>query len=185
MILLHWYALFVETGQEETVQRSLKQQFDPTILMSLVPKRKVPEKKMGHTQHVLRKMFPGYVLIQTSMNADRYHSLRRIPHVLRMLTNGRKNEHNPESFQLSSIHDVEIAHLLKLLDATEILEYSTLQILSNSNIHVVAGPLQGMENLIKKVDRHKNRATLQLPFLGEPRSIEVGIHIMYPPQTSE
>ncbi|WP_186785895.1 antiterminator LoaP [Paenibacillus agilis] len=180
---MHWYALFVETGQEETVQRSLKQQFDDSILLSLVPKRKIPEKKMGHIQHVIRKMFPGYVLIQTKMNADRYHSLRRIPHVLRILTNGRKNEYTPESFHLSSIHDGEIEPLLKLLDSTEILEYSTLKLLSNSSIHVVAGPLHGMENLITKVDRHKNRATLQLPFLGEPRSIAVGVHIMHPPRS--
>lgn len=180
MIGLNWYALFVETGMEETVQHWLKQQFEESRLRSLVPKRIVPERKQGFTRHVVRKMFPGYVLIRTSMDAELYHDLRRIPHVLKLLTNGRWHEQKQDTLPFSTIQEAEITPLLRLLNQADILEFSTLSLIPKSNIHVLSGPLKGMESFIKKIDRHKNRATLQIPFLGEERTIEVGILIMNP-----
>jgi transcription termination/antitermination protein NusG len=44
---MNWYALFVETGQEEIVQKHLRLNFDESKLYCVVPKRRIPEKKRG------------------------------------------------------------------------------------------------------------------------------------------
>ncbi|MCZ8522706.1 antiterminator LoaP [Paenibacillus caseinilyticus] len=180
-MLVHWYALFVESGQEDTVQHCLRKEFAESVLTSLVPKRRVPERKLGLIRHTVRNMFPGYVLIRTSLHPELYYTLRRIPHVLQLLTHKKNSSNEPlEYFTLSSIPEWEIAPLLELLDEADVMDYSTIRLHVHSQIQVVSGPLRGRERFIKKVDRHKQRATLQLPFLGECRSIEVGIQIVYP-----
>ena len=47
---MKWYALFVESGKEEAVQKFLRLQFDEQALYSLKPKTKATERKAGGTQ---------------------------------------------------------------------------------------------------------------------------------------
>ncbi|MSE06938.1 transcription antiterminator, partial [Lactobacillus salivarius] len=41
---MKWYALFVESGKEEAVQKFLRLQFDEQALYSIIPKKKVTER---------------------------------------------------------------------------------------------------------------------------------------------
>lgn len=43
---------------------------------------------------------------------------------------------------------------------------------------VQSGPLKGKEGIIKKVDKRKNRAKVQLNFLGREKTIDVGIEVL-------
>ena len=40
------------------------------------------------------------------------------------------------------------------------------------------GPLQGKEGLIKKIDRHKRKAYLELPMFGRMQTVQVGLEIV-------
>ena len=42
---------------------------------------------------------------------------------------------------------------------------------------VTSGPLQGKEYLIRKIDRHKRTAWLEIPFDGQKQQITVGLEI--------
>lgn len=64
----HWYALFVMTGQEESVARHIDEKLSKRETLkaaTFVPKRKLKERKNGRVSEVVRIMFPGYVLIGT------------------------------------------------------------------------------------------------------------------------
>ena len=71
----------------------------------------------------------------------------------------------------------EISPLLKLIGNGEIIDYSEI-ILENSRVLVKSGPLQGLENIIKKVDKRKNRAKIILNFIGTEKVIDVGIKVI-------
>jgi hypothetical protein len=45
-------------------------------------------------------------------------------------------------------------------------------------VHVKDGPLKGLEGLIANVNMHTRRAKIKLNFMGEPRTIEVGIEML-------
>ncbi|PEM85123.1 transcription antiterminator [Bacillus wiedmannii] len=173
---MSWYALFVENGKEDVVQKYLRLYFDEHSLYSIVPKRKVPEKKEGQVYHVLKKMFPGYVLIKTSMNADIFYRIKEIPGCYRIVNNGSYYSKDNGTYY-STITEEEIAPILQLIGNGEVVDYSKIH-LENSMVFVKSGPLQGMEGIIKKVDKHKKRAKILLNLFGIERTIDVGIEIL-------
>lgn len=176
---MSWYVLFVETGKEEIVQHFLRVEFDNLILTSIIPRRKVPEKKGGMIQHVLKKMFPGYVLIQTEMNENIFYRIKKAPHVYR-LVNGGEYFTKCEGIYFSKIFEEEIDLLLRLLGDGEIIDYSKVYI-KNSVVQVISGPLKGLEGMIAKLDSHKNRAKIRFNLMGTEKLMDVGVEVIYSP----
>ncbi len=173
---MNWYALFVENGKEEVVQKYLRLYFDESVLYALIPRRKVPEKKEGRVYHVLRKLFPGYVLIKTKMDADMFYRIKEIPACYRIVNTGEYYSKVSGTYY-SIITEEEINPLLQLIGNGEIIDYSKIH-LENSTVFVKSGPLQGMEGIIKKVDKRKKRAKILLNFFGDEKKIDVGVEIL-------
>ncbi|AOY76264.1 antiterminator LoaP [Clostridium formicaceticum] len=166
---MEWYALFVKTNKEEEVQKWLEFYFDKKTLHSCVPKRKIKEKKAGKFYCVLKTLFPGYVFICTIMDLDKYRIITTIPNLIRILNKGS---------YYSRIEEKEMSIILKLVGDNSIIDYSKIFI-KNCKVLVKDGPLYGMEGIIKKVNKHTNRAKVQVSFMGSPRLIDVGIEILY------
>jgi transcriptional antiterminator NusG len=160
---MYWYAIFVETGYEETVQQYLIYNF--ADLYPLIPKRFVPEKKDGKFKKVVKKLFPGYLLIRAKLDDAMFQKMKNIPHLIKVLGYGSK--YNP-------IAEAEIAIILRLINNEGIIDYSKIFI-ENSLVNVNEGPLKGLEWLIVKVNKHTRRVKIKLNFLGEARMIEVGM----------
>ncbi|WP_338551798.1 antiterminator LoaP [Paenibacillus sp. KS-LC4] len=182
---MNWYVLFVETGQEEVVQKFLNLYFDEASLHSVIPKRRVPEKKAGAVKHVLKKIFPGYVLIKTRMTDEVFHTLKKVPKCYKLLNQGTLYSKD-EGTYYSKIDEREISLILRLIGDGEIVGISGIYI-ENSRVSVTSGPLKGMEGIIAKIDRHKKRAKIHLSFMGAEKLIDVGVEILSPciPQLQE
>lgn len=165
---MDWYALFVQTGKEEYVQKWLSFNFNKSVLRSVIPKRKIPERRKGKVFHTIKVLFPGYVLIQTEMNDLIYNKIISTPKCIRVLSNGT---------YYSKIDDREITPILKLISDMGILDYSKVY-MENSLIVVKSGPLQGMEGIICKVDQRKGRAKILMKFLNSVKKVDVGIELL-------
>ena len=50
-------------------------------------------------------------------------------------------------------------------------------IIVNGRVIILSGPLVGEESRIRKVDRHKRRAWLQIKLFGKPYTVVVGLEI--------
>lgn len=50
-------------------------------------------------------------------------------------------------------------------------------IIRHGNVIVTDGPLKGREPLIRKIDRHKRTAVIEIPFEGGQKQITVGLEI--------
>ena len=51
-------------------------------------------------------------------------------------------------------------------------------IIAGGRTVITSGPLQGMEGYIKKIDRHKRKAWVELPMFGRMQRVEVGLEIV-------
>ena len=165
---MNWYALFVETGKESSIQKCIEHWFDKSVCYSLVPKRRLTEQKQGKKYQVVRTMFPGYVFINTDMCIEYYYKLISIPRVIKILNNGT---------YYSRIENEEIAPILRLVNNGEIIDYSRIFIV-NSRVLVKSGPLHGMEGIIRRVDKRKGRAQISLDLLGSPKLFDLGVEIL-------
>lgn len=167
---MYWYAIFVETGSEDNVKKCLSYHFNRNTLYSVVPKRKLPEKRSGKFYDVFKNLFPGYVLVYTDMNNSTYHLIRSIPKVIKVLRD-------------AIILEEEITPILQLICNNDVIDYSSIHV-ENSKVFVKSGPLKGMEGIIRKVNPHTKRAKIMLNFLGKPHFIDVGIELLLLEQTS-
>ena len=51
-------------------------------------------------------------------------------------------------------------------------------IIEGDQIRILKGPLQGYEALVKKIDRHKRIAFIDLEILGRVKTVKVGLEIV-------
>ncbi|WP_139488139.1 antiterminator LoaP [Brevibacillus dissolubilis] len=183
---MEWYALYVKTGREEFTKEYIQKNLSDLHIRCLVPKRKVPEKRGGVTYHSFKLMFPGYVLVQLKIDYKKYHRLKEIPSLIKFLNYGSAKYVNPlegdgdfdQSDYFAKIDSREMGPLLHLIDAEGLIDYSDV-LIENSRVTILSGPLKDFEGIIKKIDKHKNRAKVELKFLDKVMSVDVGVHILY------
>jgi transcriptional antiterminator NusG len=77
----------------------------------------------------------------------------------------------------------EMLVLLKLINDSAVIDYSKVYF-HESKVVVQAGPLKGMEKLIKKIDKHKQRAKVLMSMMGAEQLIDFGIEIVQSPMES-
>lgn len=164
-----WHALFVLTGDEDNVKERLRYRFDDKLNI-LVPKRKLKERKGGAWSYCVRSLFPGYVLIGGDIDLDSYYRLKNIPGLLRLLKSDR---------DILNIKTDGMRVLSRLICNNETIGFSDV-LVENGMVRVVDGPLLSMEGVIVNIDHRKGRAKVRLNFLGDERSVELGVNVLRP-----
>lgn len=164
-----WHGLFVVTGEEEKVKERVKYRLtdDYTVV---VPKRKLKVRKGGIWKVESRVLFPGYVLVNGVITTDMYYQLKNIPGILRLLMTGNA---------VASIDRSEMTVLSRLISNNEEIGFSNV-LVENGRAQVADGPLFSLEGIIISVDHRKQRAKVRIAFLGEERTVDLGISILKP-----
>ncbi len=164
-----WHGVFVVTGEEERAKERVRYRLgdDYTVV---VPKRKLRVRKGGIWRVETRVLFPGYVLINGDITPDTYYGLKNIPNVIRLLKTGNS---------VASIDRREMAVLSSLISNNEEIGFSNV-LIENGRVQVVDGPLFSLEGVIISIDHRKERAKIRLDFLGEERTVDLGISILKP-----
>lgn len=165
----NWHAIHVITGQEDKVKQRIEYSFHDTFRV-VVPKRKLRERRSGQWYYTTRVLFPGYVLLHGNITVEEYYGLKGTPGLIRLLRS--QND-------ISRIDEKEIEVLSKLVCNNDLIEISNL-LVENGVARVVAGPLLSMEGIIASIDYRKGRAKVRLNFLGEERTVDLGIDLIRP-----
>ena len=71
----------------------------------------------------------------------------------------------------------EKSFLLSFCDDGYVTEKSKGFIIDD-RIFITSGPLKGRESIIKKIDRHKRLAEIEMTFLGDKRRISISLEII-------
>lgn len=164
-----WYSVFVVTGTEEKAKERIKYRLQEGYTV-VVPKRLLRIRRGGVWRIEKRPLFPGYVLINGEIDTDTYYRLKNIPDVLKLLKTGN---------QPAKIDPDEMAVLSRLMCNSEEIGFSDV-IVENGFVRVIDGPLFSLEGIIKSIDHRKQRAKVRLNFLGEERTVDLGISILKP-----
>jgi transcriptional antiterminator NusG len=163
-----WYALFVMTGKEEKVRERLKYRLQDKKIKIVIPKRKIRERKNGIWEIRIKKLFPGYILLNGIIGVEEYYFLKGVPDILKLLRDG---------YEPLEINRQEINIISRLVCDNEVIGISKV-LMENDRIIVIDGPLLGMDGLIEKIDKRKQRVKVRLQFLGEPRLVDLCISMV-------
>ena len=171
-----WYVIQTQTGKEELVRQLIcnmlpAESFEDCRILYYEAERKY----RGIWRMEQRRVFPGYLFLITEQIGEAQSYLRRIPEMTRLL--GSENLAMP-------ITEAE-ADVLQQLCGEDGNAAMSSGIQIGDQILVKQGCLKGMESRIRRIDRHKRRAWIELELLGEQRLVEVGLEIVEKRPSSE
>ncbi len=75
-----------------------------------------------------------------------------------------------------SIIPCEVPYLKEMCQGGSVVGISK-GIIRNGRVIVTSGPLKGRESLIRKIDRHKRTAKIEIPFTDGQKQVTVGLEI--------
>lgn len=168
-----WYVLQVITGKEIEVREKIRKEFDerpkalvPQEIETLIPRRKIEERKQGQVRKIVRTLFPSYVFLNIELDAQVYHRIRQIPHVIRFLGSGR-----PTPVPLQQMQPI-----LKLCQLDELIDISKIAV--GNTVEILDGPLKGFAGDIVCIDKRKKRARVRFQILEQVKEIDLGIEVI-------
>ena len=164
-----WYVIQVRTGTEEEIQRQCENIIDKNILeKSFIPKYEQERKYQGEWHTELKVLFPGYVFLVSGEKEKLFFELKRIIGLTKLLGTGET---------IVPLTDEEVNFLLRLGGEEQTVEMSE-GIIENDRVVVISGPLKGNEGLIRKIDRHKRKAWLEIEMFGRTVEMQVGLEVV-------
>ena len=178
MAINNWVVLFARTGSEEELEGMLRENLSVSEFLPFVPKREVSYKRKGITQIVRKPLFPGYIFLQTGMEANLIADNVKIA-----LSNIRENKniysllHYGHDKKDVVVRDEERSYWERLFDENFCIKGS-IGIIVGDRTRVTSGALMGMEGSIKKVNRRKSEAVIEMSMMGSTREITVMLEII-------
>lgn len=164
-----WYVIQVATGKEEQILAMIKKYGVQKYLKECFsPRYEHRRKYLGQWRQEQAILFPGYIFVISDQVEELYQSLKHIPELTKILGVGEK-------WTPMTKEDIEIVELLS--GEERVVQFSEGYIVGTQVI-VIKGPLQGMEGTIKRVDRHKRKAYLEIPMFGRVLNAQVGLEIV-------
>lgn len=143
-----WYVLQVRTGTEENIRLQCRSKISKAVLE--------------------RCFIPYYVFVITDELDELYQSLKNVIGLTKLIGTGQ---------EIVPLTEEEREFLLEFGGEDQIVEMSE-GIIADSKIIVTKGPLIGKEGYIKKIDRHKRKAWLEIEMFGRKQMVEVGLEIV-------
>lgn len=171
-----WYAVQVKVGREDSALRQIMRAVDQagisTVLEeAFVPKRIVFEGQLAEAKRVEQPLFPGYLILSTSKKG-----IRDVARVVRSVPCFTKVLSLDGVFVPLLEEEAEWVHALtkggnRTVGVSE-------GFVEGGRYVVVEGPLVGREAAIKKANRRKKSALVELEFCGRSVQVELALELM-------
>lgn len=164
-----WYVLQVRTGTEESIRLQCRSNIPKAVLeRCFIPYYEEKKRIRGEWTIQKKVLFPGYVFVVTEDLNHLYDSLKTVIGLTKLIGTGK---------EIVPLTEEEKDFLLGFGGEEQVVKMSE-GIIEGTKIIVTRGPLMGKEGYIKKVDRHKRKARLEMEMFGRMQEIVVGLEIV-------
>ena len=137
------------------------------IYRVVIPEEKIVEVKDGVTKERVKKMFPGYILVEMVMTDEAWYVVRNTPGVTGFIGSSGKGA-KPTPLQPYEVDNILGNMGISRMDIdTELTE--------GSKVKIVAGPFNGMFGKVDSVDLPNQKVMLLVDLFGQETSVEVEI----------
>lgn len=164
-----WYVIQVRTGNEEEIKLQCEKLIEPEILEKcFIPYYEQMKRYHGKWHKERRILFPGYVFLVSDAKDKLPFALKRVMGLTKLIK---------ADGEILPLTEAEVDFLLDFGKEEQVVGMSK-GIIVNDKVIIQTGPLKGNEGLIKKIDRHKRKAWLELNLLGRTVETQVGLEIV-------
>lgn len=168
-----WYVVNTYSGHENKVKEKLEMRAESMdmqdyIFRVVIPEEKVIEEKDGVRKEKVKKMFPGYILVEMVMTDEAWYVVRNTPGVTGFIGSSGKGA-KPTPLQPYEVDKILDNMGISRMDVdTDLVEGATVKI--------VDGPFNGMFGKIDSVDLPNQKVMLLVDLFGQETSVEVELN---------
>ncbi len=168
-----WYVVNTYSGHENKVKEKLEMRaesmnMEDYIYRVIVPEQKEVEIKDGVTKEKIKKMFPGYILVEMVMTDEAWYVVRNTPGVTGFIGSSGKGA-KPTPLQPYEVDNILNNMGMSRIDVDNDLEVGT-------KVKIIAGPFNGMFGKIEEIDLPNQKITLSVDLFGQETSVEVELN---------
>ena len=166
-----WYVVNTYSGHENKVKEKLEMRSESMdmqdfIYRVVIPEEKVVEVKDGVSKEKVKKMFPGYILVEMVMSDEAWYVVRNTSGVTGFIgSSGGGTKPFP-------IAKHEIEPILKSVGLKTEIE---LNFEEGDEVNISNGPFAGKSGKVEHIDKEKETARVLVEVLGGTRPITVDV----------
>jgi transcriptional antiterminator NusG len=163
----NWYVIHTYAGYENKVKTNLDKRVESMemkekIFRVLVPMEKEIETKNGQRRTVMRKVFPGYVLVEMILEDDSWYVVRNTPGVTGFVGSGSRPV---------PLTETEINHILRQMGLTDAKPRINLQL--KQQVRVISGPFNNFIGSIEEINPERGKLKLSVSLFGRETPVEL------------
>ena len=162
-----WYVVHCYSGYENKVKHNLEQrietmQMQDQIFQVVVPTEDEMEVRDGKRRVVERRVFPGYILVQMTLNEDSWFAVRNTPGVTGFV--GMGNEPTP-------LRSEEVQAIMKRMEAEAPKIKVTFK--SGQKVRIIDGPFNEFIGMVDEIDMERAKVRVLVSFFGRETPVEL------------
>lgn len=165
-----WYVVNTYSGHESKVKEKLEMRTESMgmqdhIFRVIVPETKEVEVKDGVKKEKIKKMFPGYILVEMIMSDEAWYIVRNTPGVTGFIGSSGKGA------KPTPLLPQEIDRILSSIGMSR--ANIETEIAIGDKVNVIDGPFKGMSGKIDHIDLENNRLNVLIDLFGQETPVEV------------
>ena len=165
-----WYVVNTYSGHENKVKEKLEMRANSMdmkdyIFRVIIPEQKEIETKDGVSKEKVKKMFPGYILVEMVMSDEAWYVVRNTPGVTGFIGSSGKGA-KPTPLQPYEVDNILRNMGISRLDVDKELEIG-------AKVKIIAGAFTGMYGTIESLDLPNQKLVLNVDLFGHETSVEV------------
>lgn len=166
----NWYVVHTYSGYENKVKANLEKRVETMGMSDLIFRVIIPEEqetdfKDGKKRVVMRKTFPGYVLVELIMTDDSWYVVRNTPGVTGFIgSSGGGAKPTP-------LLDEEVTFILKQMGMTERRLEALYTI--GEMVEVLEGPFANFQGKVEEIDDAKGKLKVSVDMFGRETKMEL------------
>ena len=167
-----WYVVNTYSGHENKVKEKLEMRAESMdmkdfIYRVIIPEQKEVEIKDGVEKEKIKKMFPGYILVEMVMSDEAWYVVRNTPGVTGFIGSSGKGA------KPTPLQPYEVDNILKNMGMSRI--DVDKELVEGASVKIISGPFDGMFGKIESVDVPTQKINLLVDLFGQETSVEVEI----------
>ncbi len=165
-----WYVVNTVSGHEYKVKEKLEMKINSrdlqdNIFRVIVPEQKEIEYKNGVKKEKIKKMFPGYVLVEMVMSDEAWYIVRNTQGVTGFIGSSGKGA------KPIPLLPQEVDRILNSMGMSRVDVSKDLK--EGSKVKIISGPFKDMIAKIDSVDLKEQKLTVLVDLFGQETSVEV------------
>ena len=168
-----WYIVHTYSGQEDLVEKNLRLRIQSLDMQDRINEVLVPTEeevvfKDGKRRSERKKLFPGYILVQMTMDDESWYAVRNTPGVTGFVSTEDEYDKRPKPVPLE---DKQIEDILRQVesDATRV----KIALERGETVRITEGPFVDFIGAINDVDEAKGKVRVLVSFFGRETPVEL------------